>query len=145
MFLKKGVPKKFTKFTCAGVSYSTKLHASTSLKKGLRHRCLFFCGYLEIFKNSLVYKTPRVAASVFYLNQFKPCVKVKNIGICCVYPADFSAKNSVALIKTPENFSKITKKPFYSQFCEVLFMHSSQTLYISHSSKASLHSYYSSD
>ena len=67
------------------------------------------CGYLEIFKNSLFYKTPRVAASVFYLNQSKPCVKVKSTGVCCVCPADFSAKNSVTLIETPENFNKITK------------------------------------
>ena len=46
---------------------------------------------------------------MFYLNQFKPFVKVKSIGVCCVYPADFSAKNSVTLIKTPESLNKTTK------------------------------------
>ena len=115
MSCEKSVLKNFTKFTgknmCRSLLFNkiACIRLATFLKKRLWHSCLFFCSFLEIFKNSLFYKTPRLAASVFYLNQFKPYVKVKCMGICCVYPADFSTKNLVTLIKIPENFNKITK------------------------------------
>ena len=105
----KSVLKNFTKFTGKNMCRSLLFQACNLLKNDALTQLFVFCSFLEIFKNSLFYKTPRLAASVFYLNQFKPYVKVKCMGICCVYPADFPTENLVTLIKTPENFNKITK------------------------------------
>ena len=40
-------------------------------------------------------------------------VLAKNMGVCCVSPADFSTENSVTLVKTPQKFNKLPK-PFLS-------------------------------
>ena len=115
MSCEKSVLKNFTKFTgrnmCRSLLFNkiACIRLATFLKKRLWHSCLFFVVFWKFLRTRFFYKTPRLAASVFYLNQFKPFVKVKCMGICCVYPADFSTKNLVTLIKTPENFNKITK------------------------------------